>query len=153
MKTLKYFIIFFVLNFMALGIGVLLMDNGPRTEWYLKLNKAPWTPPGWFFAVAWNTIMLCFSFYMAYLYNLYPTAKVKILFIIQFFLNFGWNYVFFNQHFIALGLFVILSLTGVVTVFLYDYKKQLSYKTLLILPYFLWLCIPCSLNLYILLNN
>ncbi|MFG6686015.1 TspO/MBR family protein [Mariniflexile sp. HNIBRBA6329] len=153
MKTLKYFFVFLIINFAALGIGVLLMKNGPQTEWYLQLNKAPWTPPGWVFATAWNSIMLCFSIYMAYLYKLLPNTKVKTLFTIQFILNVGWNYVFFNQHLITLGLIVILLLTAIITVFLYDFKKLLSYKTLFILPYFLWLCIASSLNLYILLYN
>ena len=153
MKILKYFIIFLIINFGALAIGVWLMENGPQTQWYLDLNKAPWTPPGWVFGAAWSTIMLCYSVYMAYLYNALPNTKVKILFTIQFILNVGWNYVFFNQHLITLGLIFILLLTAIVTIFLYDFRKDLKYKTLLIAPYFLWLCIACSLNLYILLYN
>jgi len=67
MKKVLLLAFFLVLNFGALGIGVLLMNNGPQDAWYAALNKAPWTPPGWFFGVAWNTIMICFSIYMAYL--------------------------------------------------------------------------------------
>ncbi|MEN3322403.1 TspO/MBR family protein [Mariniflexile soesokkakense] len=153
MKLFKTLLIFLIINFSALGIGVWLMDNGPQTEWYSQLNKAPWTPPGWVFGAAWSSIMVCFSIYMAYLYDLVPNTKLKILFTLQFIFNVGWNFVFFNQHLIALGLIVILSLTAIVTILLYDFKKQLSYKTLLILPYFLWLCVANSLNLYILLYN
>ena len=153
MKQLKYLFVFLIINFGALGLGVLLMQNGPLTDWYLQLNKAPWTPPGWVFGAAWSTIMLCFSFYMMYLFLAQPDTKVKILFTVQFLLNVGWNFVFFNQHLILLGLIVILALTAIVTIFLYDYRKLLQLKTILILPYFLWLCIACSLNLYILLYN
>lgn len=153
MKTLKYFFVFLIINFAALGLGVWLMENGPQTKWYLQLNKAPWTPPGWVFGAAWCSIMLCFSIYMAYLYALVPNTKVKVLYTIQFILNVGWNFVFFNQHLITLGLIVILSLTAIITVFLCDFKKQLNYKTLLILPYLLWLCVANSLNFYILLYN
>lgn len=153
MKTLKFFILFLVINFGALAIGVWLMDNGPQTQWYLQLNKAPWTPPGWVFATAWSTIMFCFSIYMAYLFVLLPNTKVKTVFTVQFILNVGWNFVFFNQHLITLGLLFILALTSIVTIMLYDYRKLMRFKTLLILPYFLWLCIATSLNLYILLYN
>lgn len=153
MKILKYFLVFLIINFGSLAVGVLLMDNGPKTEWYLKLNKAPWTPPSWVFSFAWTTIMLCYSIYMAYLYNLVPNTKLKILFTIQFVLNVGWNLVFFNKHLVTFGLLVILALTAIITIFLYDYKKILSFKSLLITPYFLWLCIASSLNLYILLYN
>lgn len=153
MKKLKYLIIFLIINFGALGLGVLLMQNGPETDWYLQLNKAPWTPPGWVFGSAWSTIMFCYSFYMMYLFIAQPNTKVKILFTVQFILNVSWNLVFFNQHLITLGLLFILALTAIVTIFLYDYRKIQGLKSLLIVPYFLWLCIATSLNLYVLLYN
>ena len=153
MKLIKLIILFIIINFSALGIGSWLMNNGPRTEWYTTLNQAPWTPPGWVFGVAWTTIMLCFSIYMAYLFLKMPITKVKILFLIQFVLNVIWNYIFFNQHLVGLGLVVIIGLTIVVGSFLYSFKNELKTKTLLIVPYFGWLCIATSLNAYILFNN
>jgi tryptophan-rich sensory protein len=153
MKTLKYILLFLVINFGALAIGTLLMNNGPQTNWYMQLNKAPWTPPGWAFGVAWSTIMFCFSIYMAYLYIMLPTTKVKILFTVQFILNVGWNFVFFNQHLIALGLLVIVGLLYIVTTIFITYRKQMGLKSLLIMPYVLWLLVACSLNCYILLYN
>ncbi|MGK0254253.1 MAG: benzodiazapine receptor [Mariniflexile sp.] len=153
MKLLKSIIYFLIINFSALGVGSWLMNNGPRTEWYTSLNQAPWTPAGWVFGVAWTTIMLCFSIYMAYLYLKTPTYKVKILFLIQFVLNVIWNYVFFNQHLVTIGLIIIMGLTIVVGSFLFSFKNELKTKTLLIVPYFIWLCIATSLNAYILFNN
>lgn len=153
MKLLKYIIVFLVINFGALAIGNWLMADGPQTDWYMGLNKAPWTPPGWVFGAAWTTIMVCFSIYMAYLYKLLPTAKVITLFSIQFLLNVIWNYIFFNLHYVGLGLTVIVLLTFTVGVFTTLFNKQMKLKTLLILPYLIWLCIATSLNGYILLNN
>jgi benzodiazapine receptor len=153
MKLFKYIAVFLVINFGALAIGSLLMDNGPQTAWYIALTKAPWTPPGWVFGAAWTTIMLCFSIYMAYLYLALPNTKVKIIFTIQFILNVLWNYVFFNQHLVGLGFTIILVLTYIVALILLTYRKELKVKTILILPYFIWLCVASSLNGYILLNN
>lgn len=153
MKFVKPFIIFLIINFGALGIGSWLMDNGPQTEWYRSMNQAPWTPPGWVFGVAWTTIMICFSIYMAFLYTKMPTTKVKILFLVQFVLNVIWNFFFFNQHMVAYGLMIIIALTIVVGTFLVAFKNDLKAKSLLILPYFLWLLIATSLNFYILLYN
>lgn len=153
MKIAKYIIIFLIINFGALAIGSWLMNNGPQTEWYQNLNQAPWTPPGWVFGAAWTTIMLCFSIYMAYLYQITPNTKLKVLFFIQFVLNVIWNYIFFNQHLILVGLICIILLTIVVGKFLFDYKNELKTKSLLILPYFIWLCIATSLNAYILIYN
>ncbi|WOD43736.1 TspO/MBR family protein [Hwangdonia lutea] len=153
MKLFKYINLFLIINFAALAIGSWLMDNGPQTSWYTSLNKAPWTPPGWVFGAAWTTIMVCFSIYMAFLYKLLASPKVIILFSIQFALNVVWNYVFFNQHLVALGLAVILALTLVVAFFLLSFRKELKLKSVLILPYFIWLCIATSLNAYILFYN
>lgn len=146
-------VVFLIINFGALALGSWLMDGGSTSTWYMELNKAPWTPPGWLFGVAWSFIMLCFSFYMAYLYNAVPTTTLKILFAVQFVLNVSWNYIFFNQHLIGLGLLVIVLLTLLIAVFLFAYYKQQRLKSLFILPYLIWLCIATSLNAYILFNN
>jgi tryptophan-rich sensory protein len=153
LKIFKYIVVFLVINFGALAIGSWLMNDGPQTAWYKNLNQAPWTPPGWIFGVAWTTIMVCFSIYMANLYKLLPSIKLIVLFCIQFVLNVIWNYLFFNQHLIAVGLICIVLLTVVVAIFLFNYYHELKTKTLLILPYFIWLCIATSLNAYILFNN
>jgi len=153
MKTFKVFAVFLIINFGSLAIGGWLMDNGPQTDWYLALNKAPWTPPGWLFGAAWTTIMLCFSIYMTSLYLSQNTIKLKMLFALQVLLNISWNYVFFNKHLMTVGLMIIFLLTILIIYFLLTYLKKLNFKSLLILPYVVWLCIATSLNLYIVLNN
>ena len=153
MKTFKVFVIFLIINFGSLAIGGWLMNNGPQTDWYLALNKAPWTPPGWLFGVAWTTIMLCFSIYMTSLYLSHETVKLKLLFALQVLLNISWNYVFFNKHLMTVGLMIIFLLTILIIYFLLTYLKKLNFISLLILPYAVWLCIATSLNLYIVLNN
>ena len=153
MRQFKYLLFFLIINFGGLAIGSLLMDGGPTAFWYTNLNQAPWTPPGWVFGFAWTTIMICFSFYMALLLNRQKTKLIAVLFIIHFILNVSWNFVFFNQHQVALGLMVILALTGLTFFFLLNYKDVLKRKSLLILPYVIWMCIASSLNLYILIYN
>ncbi|MGB3606776.1 TspO/MBR family protein [Psychroserpens sp.] len=153
MKFVKPFLLFLTINFSALGIGSLLMAKGPRGSWYLQLEKAPWTPEGWVFGAAWTTIMICFSIYMALLYLKRPTNKVMSLFIIQFILNISWNFLFFNQKLIDVALISIVGLTIIVAAFLITYFKDLKWKSLLITPYVVWLCIATSLNLYISLYN
>ncbi|MCF7561865.1 tryptophan-rich sensory protein [Sabulilitoribacter multivorans] len=153
MTLFKYIIVFLILNFGALAIGSWLMANGPQTDWYQSLNKAPWTPPGWVFGFAWTSIMICFSIYMAYLYKQINKTSVIILFVVQFLLNVIWNYIFFNQHLVGLGFTTIVLLTVVVAVFTIKYIGKMGLLTLLILPYLIWLCIASSLNAYILLNN
>ena len=149
MKKAGLFFLFLIINFSALGVGSWLMNNGPMTEWYLQLNKAPWTPPGWVFGAAWTTIMICFSIYMLFLFTRDNSTKVKTLFVIQVVLNISWNYLFFNQHLVSLALVNIILLTALVFYFLIDFRSQLKLKSLLILPYAIWLCIATSLNYYV----
>ncbi|MDO6744432.1 TspO/MBR family protein [Tenacibaculum soleae] len=157
MKENKYirFLIFLVVNFLALGIGVLSMENGPRTDWYLSLNKASWTPAGWVFGTAWTTIMLLFSFYMTILSFEYPFLNKKLigLFSIQWILNVGWNYFFFNQHLTVVGLISITLLWLLIGYFTFEHLKRLKLFTLLILPYLIWMTIATSLNAYIVFYN
>ena len=150
-----FFLLFVAVNFGALGIGVFLMDGGSVSEWYTNLNKAPWTPAGWVFGAAWFSIMFCFSIYMANLVLRYklPNSNLIKLFFFQWILNVSWNYIFFNQHLIVLGLIVILSLWLLIGYFTFKYLKELKGYTLLIAPYLIWLTIASSLNLYIVLFN
>ena len=154
MKKIQYLILFLVINFGGLALGSWLMDNGPTSDWYLSLNKAPWTPPGWFFGFAWTTIMICFSLYLAYLWPVVKNKSLLIfLFMVQWVLNIGWNPTFFYYHNVIAGMLIITSLTILIGFFLYHYWTDLKMKGALILPYFIWLLIASSLNAYILLNN
>ncbi|WP_027878707.1 TspO/MBR family protein [Mesoflavibacter zeaxanthinifaciens] len=153
MNNLKRFLFFLFINLGSLGLGSLLMNNGPTSEWYLNLNKAPWTPPGWLFGVAWTTIMVCFSIYLTYLFSKLSSKNIKIAFSIQVFLNIIWNFIFFNQHLILLGLITIILLTIVVFYIFFSFKNIMKTKSLLLFPYMIWLLIATSLNAYILINN
>ena len=157
MKENKYirFLIFLIANLSALGIGVWLMNEGPRTDWYLSLNKAPWTPAGWVFGVAWTIIMVLFSVYMTKVsfQHEFLNKKVLILYVDQWILNVSWNYIFFNQHLTKLGLVVIALLWLLIGYFTFEYVKRVRWYTLFILPYLIWMTIATSLNAYIVLNN
>ncbi len=147
-------IIFLALNFLALSIGAFFTSKGVPSAWYEGLEKAPWTPPGWFFGFAWTTIMICFSLYMAYLW---PATKNKILiislFAIQWILNTGWNPTFFHFHNVTTALITIISLTILIAYFMISNWPLLKMKSLLIAPYLLWLVIAVSLNVYISIKN
>lgn len=153
MALIKRIVFFLILNFGGLAYGSWLMNNGPRTDWYNALNKAPWTPPGWVFGVAWTTIMICFSIYLGYLFLKSDTVKLRLAFLLQLVLNIIWNYVFFNKHEVAVGLAIIAALTIIVFTFFFNNKNIIKSKSYLLLPYMIWLLIATSLNAYILINN
>ena len=147
-------LLFLLINFAALAVGGLFTAKGVPSEWYIQLNKAPWTPPGWVFGAAWFNIMVCFSVYMAYLYRTpVNTIMLIALFSVQWVLNVMWNPVFFYFHAAIAGLLIISALTilvGYLLLYYFPFGKTIS---LLLLPYFVWLLIATSLNAYIVIKN
>ena len=153
MKIFKLIFFFLILNFSALAIGIWLMNNGSTSEWYDNLVKAPWEPEGWVFGFAWTFLMICFAVYLAKLSTITNSKKIIAAVLVQYFLNIIWNYIFFNQHEIILGLIDISLLTFIVTFILFKNLPIMKYYSILILPYFIWLLIATSLNLYIAIYN
>lgn len=153
-KSILPTIIFLMLNFGALAVGGYFTGVGVPSEWYIGLNKAPWTPPGWVFGAAWTTIMICYGIYMGSLW-VAETNRKKIvgLYLLQWALNVVWNPVFFYFHEALFGLVIIFLLTLLVGYFLFGFRKQLKLKSVLILPYFIWLLIATSLNAYVVFFN
>tara|TARA_B100000780_G_C20917627_1_gene365476 strand:- start:264 stop:719 length:456 start_codon:yes stop_codon:yes gene_type:complete len=149
----KRTVLFLILNFSALAIGSLFTNSGVSSEWYQNLSKAPWTPPGWVFGVAWSSIMFFFAIYMAYLIKLKPKKIIIIFYSIQWVLNIVWNPVFFYFQEITLGLICISLLTAHIILLFFKYLKEQRIKTLLLAPYGIWLIIATSLNAYIYLYN
>ncbi|WP_405570256.1 TspO/MBR family protein [Winogradskyella sp. Asnod2-B02-A] len=154
MKKLYLFIVFLIINFGALAIGSWLMGDAVSGEWYSNLNKAPWTPPGWVFGAAWTLIMLCFSIYLSYLFSIRNSKFVIAVYTSSVLLNVSWNYFFFNQQLITLGLVNIVLLTLLIIYFFITFgDDKLSRLKYLLLPYIIWLCIATSLNGYVVFNN
>ncbi|MDQ3191418.1 MAG: tryptophan-rich sensory protein [Bacteroidota bacterium] len=148
--------IFFVLNFAALALGSIFTEPGTSSDWYQNLDKAPWTPPGFVFGLAWFTIMLCFSFYMTNITGEKQTMATKsilVIFAVQWILNILWNPLFFGLQLPGIAFIDIVLLFLTVTFFLIIGFKSSMINGLLILPYFLWLIIAISLNAYILFEN
>lgn len=147
-------VIFLILNFAALGIGGLFTSKGVPSDWYMHLNKAPWTPPGWCFGVAWTLIMIFLAFYMAKLWPSVENKKLLIsLYAIQWGLNVLWNPVFFYYQNAFLGLILVSLLTILMGFILIYYYPLVTIKSWFILPYFIWLLVATSLNLFIVIKN
>ena len=152
--VLYRFVVFLILNLIALMIGGLFTSDGVTSEWYQSLNKAPWTPEGWVFGAAWGIVMLSFSMFMAYAWvKSEDTTGLLYVFIFQFLLNTSWNFFFFGLNNVGLALIDIAALTTVIFYLLFRYMRPLKFNTIYILPYAAWMCIALSLNTYIYLQN
>ena len=147
------FLVFLALFAGGLTIGGLFTSAGVNSDWYQNAIQAPWTPPGWVFGAAWTSIMICFSIYMSRLTKISNLSSINILFGIQVILNIAWNYLFFNQQLVLIGLFEIIVLTLLIITMFFLYFRYLSWYSFLIAPYMIWLCIATSLNAYVYLYN
>ena len=150
LRTFLFLFINFVLVFY---IGIILMADGSNSNWYINLNKAPWTPPGWVFGLAWSFLLICFSIYLSLLSQKNVSNKLIVIILVQYLLNIVWNYFFFNQHLTELGLIDISFLTLTVYYIFYTNLKTMKWKSIFIVPYLLWLLVATSLNLYIVIYN
>jgi translocator protein len=156
MSYLTRLVIFLGLNSGALAIGSYFTGPGASSDWYENLNKAPWTPPGFVFGLAWSVIMICFSFFMANLTGNRRVIPLNIfitVYALQWIFNVLWNPLFFNFQLPVIALADIIILTIIVTWFLYAGFRFSFSNGFLVLPYFIWLLIATSLNAYIVLNN
>ena len=155
-QTLYYLIAFLgfaVLNFGGLAFGQIWTGDGVTSEWYTTLNQAPWTPPGWVFGLAWTTIALTFSAFMAWSWAEID-IEVMVMYPFALVLNILWNPIFFGLHWTWVGV-VILLLLSFVIYHMTDFARCIhGWKVAwLLLPYFTWLMIATSLNLYISIMN
>jgi len=153
MKNLiKNSLIFIIINFIGLYLGGLWTTPGVSSDWYNNLIMAPWTPPGWVFGAAWTTIGLTFGIAISKLYK-ERDHQLMLYYYLSWFLNLLWNPLFFEMKNPLLSLIVMINLSfliGYITHFM-----RLKYKNwfLFVLPYFIWLMIATSLNMFILIMN
>jgi tryptophan-rich sensory protein len=146
-------LLFFILvNFSGLALGSLWTDPGVNSEWYQNIIKAPWTPPGFVFGVTWTFIMICFSIFMTNLYERNDGTYNPII-LTSWVLNIVWNPLFFYLHWTWVSAIVIILLTVVLGYLIHQNRKRYKYMWLLLLPYFIWLNVATSLNLFTAIVN
>ena len=117
--------------------------------WYDTLNKPTFTPPSGVFAPVWGIlyVMMFLSFV------LFLTAKTDsdktqgiAIFLTQLILNFLWSPVFFYWHNLALSLIIIVLLIAFTIATIISFYRISPFSSLLLIPYFLWICFATYLN-------
>ena len=122
-------------------------------EWYQQLNKAPWNPPNIAFPVVW-TVLYCMIAWTGFKASKSNDGLLLKLWFIQLAFNAMWSWIFFGQQWILLGLANLVVLSSLVGLFIFRSLKTSHHAmALLMAPYFAWLCLATSLNLYIFIYN
>ena len=123
-------------------------------DWFNSLNEPAFSPPDWFFGVAWGIIYVIFMFIIySLLSNKLMDKTTIILLLINGILNIAWCAVFFGLQSLVGGLIIIiLHLISAILLSLDLLKKNnvLGYLSL-ILP--VWLIFATGLNIGLIIVN
>ena len=98
------------------GASGWLSNSGYGNDWFDRLQKPPFMPPGWTFGVVWPIPYALMGIALAIVLAEPPSPKRKLaltLFFIQLALNFAWSPIFFAGHDIGLAKIVIFVMTVV----------------------------------------
>lgn len=142
----KYSVFIFVL--FALILGGLASSNTSQDIWYQNLSKSYFNPPGYVFGIVWPILYFLISLSAYRVFN-----SVYKLFYVQLFFNAMWSWLFFSFHLPLVALIDICLLIFLNIKLMLIFLKLDKFSLLLYLPYVLWLCFACYLNLFIVINN
>ena len=144
---LNYIIIPFITILVAV-IGNMITSLG--MSWYKGLNLPAFTPSGSFIGMVWTTIFIL-STISALLFYKKPDRSpyfviTALLFFNNAFLNILWSSLFFGEHMMGLALIevVVLNVVNLSMIILMWEKHRTA--SLLLFPYFIWVCVATYLN-------
>eukprot|EP00475_Leptophrys_vorax_P022947 TRINITY_DN3123_c0_g1_i1.p2 TRINITY_DN3123_c0_g1~~TRINITY_DN3123_c0_g1_i1.p2 ORF type:complete len:169 (-),score=9.45 TRINITY_DN3123_c0_g1_i1:373-879(-) len=133
-----------------------LVFGGGDSEWYKKLRKPTWTPPGWAFPVIWTAlyILMGIAAWLVYLKGGFEAQKVPLaVYGFQLFLNFLWTPLFFYLKRIDWAVAEIVILWYAILCNIATFWRIDRIAALLLVPYFAWVTTATRLNWYIYQHN
>ena len=95
-KYILPFITMLIINFLGLYLGGLATNPGVKSYWYQhQILQAPWTPPGYVFAITWTLIGITWSVLGAWLWK--NKKELIDIYAMGWFFNLSWNFLFFTM--------------------------------------------------------
>lgn len=141
---------------MAGIFGALTTTSGPGS-WYAMLEKPPFNPPGWVFTVVWPVLYSLMGIALWLVWR-EGTERSDVrtalaLFFAQLIFNAVWGPVFFGLHSVVIGLFIIVSLLGLIVATMRAVGRISDTAFWLLVPYLLWVAFATVINASILVLN
>jgi len=124
--------------------------------WYENIKKPDWRPPNWAFGPVWSCLYACMGYasYLVYQNNNgAEVSKPLAMYAAQLALNWSWTPVFFGQHNVKGGFYILAALWGSIIACgksFYDVNKTAGY---LMIPYFCWVSLATALNYWVWKEN
>lgn len=136
---------------LSLGVGWFSSQFEPGS-WYEDLNKAPWTPPGWVFGIAWSilyTLMAIAAWLIWRRGGFRSNGKPLGAYGLQMLFNALWTWLFFGMREAGWALLDLALLMVALTATLLLFRRKSLPAGLLLVPYYLWILYALSLNIWI----
>jgi len=115
--------------------------NRGLKDWYPRIKKPSWTPPGYIIGIVWTIIYILTTISVIF-YWLAPRTDLFLLtifiFLLNAFLNAFWSYLFFTKNNLTAAFWEanLLNLS-VITLIIITWQTSLV-AALLLFPYTLW---------------
>ena len=142
--------LFLVPAVMLLGfVSGQLGGEGAEDPWFLALDKPAIFPPPGVFGVVWPilyTLMGLAAAMVAAAWGSRYRLPALLAFALQLLVNLAWNPVFFGEHEISVGFYIILALDVAVLVTIVLFWKVRRAAALIMLPYLGWILFATVLN-------
>jgi tryptophan-rich sensory protein len=138
----------FALCFSAAAVGGLF----PPDDWYARLEKPAWNPPGWIFGPVWTVLyaMMAIAAWLVWRRGGDSGRRVGLpLFLLQLLFNALWSPLFFGRRDPALAFVDLVMLWLALLATLVAFWKALPLAGRLLLPYLAWVTFAGALNLAI----
>ena len=136
------------LCFSAAAFGGLF---GPG-EWFAKLNKPPWNPPGWVFGPVWGALytIMAVAAWLIWRCGGFSARRVPLgFFLSQLLFNALWSPAFFGLRNPGLAFADVTLLWASLLVTVVSFWKVRSLAGALLAPYLAWVSFAAVLNLAI----
>ena len=129
----------------------------PTADWYAKLIKPSWAPPGWLFGPVWSVLYLLIAISYGYVAVLYFRGRLPFIILLPFILNLVFNFAFSpiqftlqNNWLAAIDILLILGTLIWAMVAIFPIARWITYFNI---PYLLWVSFATVLQLTITFLN
>jgi tryptophan-rich sensory protein len=130
-------------SFTAQGLG----------SWYSSLIKPPYTPPGSLIGTMWTIIFILSAISLILFINRGRSSRIFWLiigcFVLNGIFNAAWSYLFFAIQLPGAAVIDALCILFTVVLLIILVKPYTLIGSLLLLPYFFWVCFATFLNFMI----
>jgi len=139
----------------AVAVAAVVGGLGTRAsleDWYGRLAKPSWTPPGWLFGPAWTVLYLSMAVAAWLVWRTGDsgaTTRALTVFAVQLGLNAIWPLLFFGLRMPGAAFVEIAVLWVAILVTVVVFWRSVPAAGLLLIPYLGWVTFAAALNLAI----